>query len=155
MADGSVHLPERPKHPGGRPSLYRVEYCDTVIELGKQGYSKARMAAHFDVAKQTIDQWAKDHAEFSDALTRARTHSQSWWENEAQSGLKNRDFNAGIWDKSVKSMFREDYQDRSTLEHVGKDGEAIEIKDSSIDARRVAFMLGRAVGRAQKAKTEA
>jgi hypothetical protein len=112
------------------------------------------MAAHFDVAKQTIDQWAKDYPDFSDALTRARTHSQSWWENEAQGGLKNRDFNAGIWDKSVKSMFREDYMERTSTEITGKDGEAIEVKDATADARRVAFMLGRAVGRAEAKVSE-
>lgn len=151
MADGSIPTQEKPKHPGGRPTLYRVEYCDKVIELGKEGYSKARMAAHFDVAKQTIDEWAKQFPEFLDALSRARTHSQCWWEQKAQGGIENRDFNAGIWDKSVKSMFREDYTDRSISEIVGKDDGAIELKDASADARKVAFMLGRAIGRAEKA----
>lgn len=152
MADGSQVF-DKPKHPGGRPSDYKSEYCKVLIELGAEGYSKARMAAHFGVAKQTIDNWAKDYPEFLDALTRARTLSQSWWEREAQTGLKNRDFNAGIWDKSVKSMFREDYTDRSINEIVGADGGAIHVNDTSIDARKVAFMLGRAVGRAESKPT--
>lgn len=112
------------------------------------------MAADLDVAKATITEWAKQHADFSNALSRARTLSQAWWEAQAQSGLENRDFNAGIWDKSVKSMFREDYTDRTVNEIVGKDDGAIEIKDSSTDARKVAFMLGRAVGRAEKQAKE-
>lgn len=153
MTEAAVKSEPKEKPPGytfGRPPLYRDEFCNRVIELGKAGYSQARMAADLGVAKSTITEWAKSNADFMNALTRARTYSQAWWEQEAQNGLKNRDFNAGIWDKSVKSMFREDYQERSTVEHVGKDGDAIEIKDSAADARRVAFMLGRAVGRMEK-----
>ena len=151
-----AHSKDRPSgYVTGRPPTYRPEFCERIIELGKLGYSQARMAAALDVSKQTITDWAKRHVEFSDALSRARTYAQSWWEQEAQTGLKNREFNAGIWDKSVKSMFREDYTDRTINEVVGKDDGAIEIKDTGADARRVAFMLGRAVGRAEKAKTGA
>lgn len=156
MSNTAVATKEKP--PGyvfGRPPDYRPEFCDRIIELGKLGYSQARMAADIGVAKSTITEWAKSHPDFSNALARARTLSQAWWEQEAQTGLKNREFNAGIWDKSVKSMFREDYTDRTINEVVGKDDGAIEIKDTGADARRVAFMLGRAVGRAEKAKTGA
>lgn len=145
----------KPKHAGGRPTLFRPGHCETVIELGRLGYSKARMAAHFDVAKQTIEQWAKDYPEFSDALTRARTHSQSWWEAKAQSeGLESRDFNTPLYIGSMKSMFREDYTDRTVNEMVGKDGEELKLSDSSEAARAIAFMLGRAVGRQEKAASE-
>ena len=131
----------------GRPPKYKPEFCDRIIELGKMGFSQAQMAADIGIAKQTITDWAKQHSDFSDALMHARTFSQAWWEREAQSGLRDRDFNAGIWDKSVKSRFREDYTDRSINEIVGKDDGAIEIKDGGADARKVAFMLGRAIGR--------
>lgn len=156
MSNTAVERKEKP--PGyvfGRPAVYRPEFCDRIMELGKLGYSQARMAAALDVSKQTITDWAKQHPDFSYALMRARTYSQSWWETEAQAGLKNREFNAGIWDKSVKSMFRDDYTDRTINEIVGKDDGAIEVKDIGAEARRVAFMLGRAVGRAEKAKSEA
>lgn len=154
MADGSVpQVKQKPEgYVFGRPAIYRGEFCERIIELGALGFSQAQMAADIGVAKATITQWAQQHPDFSNALSHARTLSQAWWEREAQSGLRDRDFNAGIWDKSVKSRFREDYTDRSITEHVGKDGEAIEIKDSSADARKVAFMLGRAMGRMDKQK---
>lgn len=106
-------------HPGGRPPDYKSEFCRLIIELGREGYSQARMAAAIGVSKQTITDWAKRHTEFSDALTRARTLSQAWWEEKAQAGLGNREFNAAIWDKSVKSMFRDDYTDRTINEQTG------------------------------------
>jgi uncharacterized protein YcaQ len=144
--------PPKPKHAGGRPPDYRPEFCDRIIELGKLGYSQARMAADLDVCKQTITDWAKRHPQFSDALRRARTHSQCWWETKAQGGIENREFNAAIWNSSVKSMFREDYTDRTVNEMVGKDGEELKLSDSSDAARAIAFMLGRAVGRQEAAQ---
>ena len=151
MADG---VPSPAKHPGGRPSDYRQEFCEAIIEMGKLGFSQAQMASQINVAKSTITEWAQKIPEFSNALARARTHSQRWWEEQAQLGLKDRDFNAGIWDKSVKSRFREDYTDRTISEIVGKDDGAIDIKDGGADARKVAFMLGRAIGRQEKAAAE-
>ena len=96
----------------GRPSLYKPEFCETVIELGKQGKSITQMAAKLDVDKATVLRWRDEKEEFCTALTRALTYSQDWWENEAQLGLKDRNFNAAIWHKSVASRFREDYADR-------------------------------------------
>lgn len=96
----------------GRPSLYKPEFCETVIELGKQGKSITQMAAKLDVDKATVLRWRDEKEEFCTALTRALTYSQDWWENEAQLGLKDRNFNAAIWHKSVASRFREDYAEK-------------------------------------------
>ncbi len=151
MAETLTATTQKPKHAGGRPPDYRPVFCERIVELGKLGYSQARMAADIGVCKQTITDWSKRHPEFSDALRRARTFSQSWWEAQAQGGLGNREFNAAIWDKSVKSMFREDYTDRTVNEMVGKDGEELKMADTSEAARAIAFMLGRAIGRQETA----
>lgn len=103
---------EPDKHAGGRPSDYRAEYCDDVIALGKEGKSRAQMASHFDVSRQTIDNWAEAHPEFLEALTRALTHCQAWWEDKGQSGLILPGFNAAVWKKSVEARFRDDYTER-------------------------------------------
>lgn len=98
--------------PAGRPSTYDPAYCEQVITLGKDGKSKAQMAAHFDVSRQTIDNWAEEHEEFLEALTRAMAHCQSWWEDMGQSGLTAHGFNAAVWKKSVEARFRDDYTER-------------------------------------------
>jgi len=56
----------------GRPTDYRPQFCEEVIELGKLGKSKAQMAAALDCSRDSIDQWCKDHQEFSGAIARAR-----------------------------------------------------------------------------------
>jgi hypothetical protein len=100
----------------GRPSLYRPEYCEAVIELGKEGRSIAGMAAHFDVGRNTIDEWAAVHPEFSEALTRAKVHAQSWWEQQGVSGMREKTFNARVWEISVRSRFRDDYTERKEVD---------------------------------------
>lgn len=98
--------------PAGRPSAYEPSYCDEVIDLGKAGKSKAQMAAHFDVSRQTIDNWAAAHEEFLEALSRADAHAQAWWEDKGMKGMEAPGFNAAVWKKSVEARFREDYTER-------------------------------------------
>lgn len=108
----------------GRLTSYKLEYCDQVVELGKLGKSKAQMASYFDVSRQTIDNWANDNPVFLEALTRAVTHAQAWWEEAAQTGKAGETINPMVWSKSVQARFREDYTERK--EFTGKDGGPIE-----------------------------
>jgi transposase len=135
------------KRPMGRPPTYRAHFCEDIIGLGCQGYSQARMAAEIGVSKQTITDWSKQHKNFSDALTRARTLSQAYWERRGHDGLQDRNFNTSLWLGNMKSMFRDDYGDRVVNELVGKDGGPIQtesVTNPTELARRMAFALIRA-----------
>jgi len=123
------------KRPMGRPSKYRPEFCEQIIELGKEGKSIAQMAAHFDVDKASIYDWAAAHEDFSTALARARAHSQTWWENAAQKNMDNRNFNAQLWLKSVASRFRDDYTERQVTEVSGPEGGAIKVESKVVDSK--------------------
>lgn len=108
--------------PGGRPTDYLPEYCEQVIELGRQGKSKAQIAAALDVARMTLDNWAAVHPEFLDAITRARDLSMAWWEDKGQGGLDTSGFNASLWSRSMAARFPDDYTERQKRELTGKDG---------------------------------
>jgi hypothetical protein len=95
-----------------RPSDYDPAYCEQVIELGKEGKSKAQMAAAFDVSRQTIDNWAAAHPEFLEALSRSDAHAQNWWETKGAEGMEKPGFNAAVWKKSMEARFRDDYTER-------------------------------------------
>lgn len=118
----------------GRPSEYRPEYCDKVIELGRLGKSVVQMACAIDVARDTLYQWCKDHPEFSDAFTRARQLSQDWWENQAQCGLTADRFNASLWSRSMAARFPEDYQERKGIELTGSNGGPVEV---SVEVKKI------------------
>ena len=106
----------------GRPSDYLPEYCEQVIELGKQGKSLTQMACALDVHRDTLYEWAKVHPAFSDALTRAKQWSQSWWEDKGQSGLETSGFNASLWSRSMAARFPADYTERKQTELTGSGG---------------------------------
>ena len=102
-----------------RESDYKQEYCDEVVKLGKEGKSVAQMCAHFDICRQTIDNWAKANPPFLEALTRAKTHMQAKLEEMGFNGLTNREFNAPVWKKTMEARFREDYTERKEVENTG------------------------------------
>jgi len=104
------------KEPFGRPTKYRPELCDVVIQLGRDGYSKAEMAEHLDVERHTLDYWAKENIDFSTALTRARDYSLAWWERIARLNIitkKGETFNSASWSRSMSARFPDDYREKS------------------------------------------
>lgn len=113
------------KRPVGRPTKYKPEYCERVIELAKEGAGWAEYAAEFEIDRTTLYDWAASHEEFSTALTRAKVHEQVWWEREGRLNLKSKEFNANLWIKSAQARFREDYTERKQTEITGADGGAI------------------------------
>lgn len=128
------------KRPVGRPTKYKPEYCERVIELAKEGAGWAEYAAEFEIDRTTLYDWAASHEEFSTALMRAKVHEQVWWEREGRLNLKSKEFNANLWIKSAQARFREDYTERKQTEITGADGGAIKtesvtkIDPSALDA---------------------
>jgi hypothetical protein len=120
----------------GRPSLYRPEYCERVVDLGAEGKSPAQIANNLGVLRETLYDWAEVHPDFSTALRMAKLAEQNWWEEAAMDGLKADKFNALVWKTSMQARFREDYTERKVNEVVGKDGGAIqmETKTTTVDA---------------------
>lgn len=107
----------------GRPSLYRPEYDQMIVDHMRNGYSAVSFAAKIGVAKDTVYEWAKEHKTFSDAFTRARTLCQAWWEDQAVGHLEDvsipdvesRRFNDRLWLKNVACRFRDDWAEKKTV----------------------------------------
>lgn len=131
--------------PGGRPTKYEPAFCETVIELAKDGKSPIQMCAHFDISRQTIDNWAVQYPEFLDALTRAKAHAQAWWEDQGTKGMVSDKFNAAVWKTVVQARFRDDYTERRDIEISGPNGGPIETREVSPEKRKaaVAALLAR------------
>lgn len=126
--------PEKVKRPVGRPTKYKSEYCERIIELGKQGYSYAEIAADLEVDKASLYDWAAAHEDFSTALRAAKTYEQAWFEREARSNMKNRDFNANLWYRSAASRFRDDYTERKETQVTGANGGPVQVQSQVVDA---------------------
>jgi len=98
-----INMPKT-EQPRGRPSKYKSDYCDElikyfdiephfetpVITTYKDGTTKeevkfipsdlptlAGFAKKIGVHRDTVNQWEKDHKEFSDAINRAKDITSS------------------------------------------------------------------------------
>lgn len=117
MTDVAV-IPTRPE---GRPSKYDPAYCDAIIDHMSEGWSATSFAASVRVARSTLNQWAEDHAEFSEALKIAKAGCAAWWEARGRTMAES----GGAPGQStmvtfgLKNMGKDDWSD--SVKHVGGD----------------------------------
>jgi hypothetical protein len=105
----------------GRPKTpFKDEYCDFVIQLGKEGKSYAQIALALDISKPTLYLWMEQYPNFFDAMERARLYAEAWFEDQMQSGLWSKEFNGVLWGKAVSVRFRDSYGDKSSIELSGE-----------------------------------
>lgn len=116
-----------PARKRGRPTKYAAELSERVVLLGSKGKSKAQIAAEIGVTRETIDIWAREHPEFSDAIKQAIELALAWWEDQGQAGLTAEKFNATAFIFQMKNRFRKDYFERT--EHSGPGGGPVETID--------------------------
>jgi transposase len=93
------------KHPGGRPSKYKPEMCDTVVSMMRKGASKCEVAAALDVDDETLIEWAKKYPEFSATIKRAEQLSSAWWQREGRTSLRDKSFSYVGWYMQMKNRF--------------------------------------------------
>lgn len=114
------------KNPVGRPSKYDPSFCERVIELGKLGKSIEQIACELGLSTRVMFKWRDEHEEFMHALSEAKEHEQSWWENIAQSYMiEDKDapkLNASIWSRSMAARFPKKYRESVKQEITGADG---------------------------------
>ena len=114
------------KRPVGRPSLYKSEYCEEVIALGKIGKSTEAIGAILGVGTKTLYNWRDENPEFLHALELAKEFELQWWEDIAQTHMiENKEsdkINASIWSRSMAARFPKKYREQVKQEITGADG---------------------------------
>ena len=61
-----------PKHPGGRPTKFRPDICESVVKLMAEGRSLDGCATLLGVHPDSLYEWQRVHAEFSGAVRAGR-----------------------------------------------------------------------------------
>jgi hypothetical protein len=119
------------KHSGGRPTLYRREMGDRLVEAMAGGLTAEAAAARIGISARSLFNWQKQHTEFLQAIQEGRQRSQLWWEERALAmangeagntqivmlGLRNRSRAAIGWNN-----------DTVKLEHTGPEGGPLQVK---------------------------
>jgi hypothetical protein len=111
----------------GRPTDYRPEYCEQVVEFMRAGFSLTAFAGHVDVARSTINVWMEAHPEFSEAVSRAKAARLLHWEEAAirVAAKGGGPGTATIIVFGLKNMAPEEYSDMTKHELTGKDGKEL------------------------------
>ena len=111
-------MSENQKHPGGRPTKYKQEYCEKLIQHMAEGYSFESFAGVVEVNVDTLHEWAKVHEEFSDSKKIAFAKCQMFWERIGITNILNiseslgpgmsssKSLNASAWIFNMKNRFK-------------------------------------------------
>jgi hypothetical protein len=103
------------KHAGGRPSEYKPEYCDLVIDKMGEGLSLTAFAGHLKVSRECVYNWMSEHREFSDAVSRARSTRVLALERKLLSARYGAQGSAAIF--ALKNADPNEWRDMRTVQH--------------------------------------
>lgn len=84
---------------------YKPEYCQTVIEMMKEGAAVIEVAAKLGVTRQTFQNWCHWYPDFDEAHQIGRAYSEAWWTREGRTNLHEKTFNASVWYSNMKNRF--------------------------------------------------
>jgi hypothetical protein len=97
-----------PKGPGGRPSDFKEEYCQMLIEHMATGLSFESFAGLIGTCKQTLYTWTQNYPQFLDAKYKAFSECQLFWEKKGLEGL----FTESEYDPQTKTNKTKAINDR-------------------------------------------
>lgn len=136
--------------PAGRPSKYKPEMCQELIDIMSEGASLTEACVKLEICDASLRNWKNpEHPgfqpDFLAAVKKGKEKAKTWWEAKVREGTfeEGKYVNPTLAIFQMKNRFREDYGDISRHEVTGKDGGAIETKDATGNdlARRLAFIF--------------
>src|SRR5882672_4642618 len=87
MSQVSQSIPrEKYKRPG-KPTKYKPEYCDEIIDSGIRGLTFKEFASQIDVHTDTLLEWRNVHKEFKSAYNRAKQEQENFLMRIGRVGL--------------------------------------------------------------------
>lgn len=105
--------------PFGRPSKYRPEYCELLVQHMRQGLSFESFGAEVYAHKETLYQWVKRYPDFHDAKKMGTEFCRSFWERMGVAGAagKIEGFNNATWIYNMKCRFSKEWRDIQQIQH--------------------------------------
>ena len=86
-----------------RPTKYKPEYCDKLIQHMSEGLSYESFAAVISVNRDTLYNWEKVHQEFFDAKKEGFSQNLLFWEKAGLAGMADKSFNSTVWIFNMKN----------------------------------------------------
>jgi hypothetical protein len=108
-------LPAHLKPGMGRPSEYKPEYCQQIIEAMSNGISLTAFAGMIGVSKQAVYEWIGLHRDFGDAASRAKAARVLWWERKLMRSRKGAETTASIF--ALRNADPTEWRDIKSVQH--------------------------------------
>ena len=97
---------DTPKKSIGRPSKYKEEFCQMLIEHLNTGYTFESFAGVANVCCDTLYEWLKVHEKFSEAKKIGNEKARLFWEKQGIDGLwANKEFNSTVYVFMMKNRY--------------------------------------------------
>ena len=112
--------------PAGRPSEYRPEFGNEIIELMSTGLSLTAAAAELGFHRDTINEWTKQFPEFSGAVKKAKGKRTLFLERRLLSATDGPVVTSSIF--ALKNADPDEWRDKKEQEITGKDGGPLTIQ---------------------------
>lgn len=94
----------------GRPSDYKPEYCELLIDHMSEGLSFESFGGVVGSHRDTLYEWTKVHPEFKEAREIGKSKSRLFWEKLGIEGLwgskEGPNLNATVWIFNMKNRFQ-------------------------------------------------
>ena len=129
----------------GRPTEYRAEFCEQIIELMATGLSLTAASAELGFHRQRAYEWAERHPDFADAIRHAKGKRVAVLERDMLDSTEGPRVTARIF--ALKNADQVEWNSADRVAIGGDPDNATPIKTESVTdlelARRVAFLLAK------------
>ena len=103
------------KHAGGRPTKYKVEFCEQAMRLCLLGAKDSELAAFFEVSEATLYTWKNQHPEFLEALSDGKENADAAVAKSLyQQALSGNTTAQIFW---LKNRRKRDWRDKQEIDH--------------------------------------
>lgn len=93
-----------------------------IVEHMAEGASMLSFAAEIDVDRSTLNEWMRQHPEFSQAVSRGKAKCAAWWERVGRNIAVTGEGNSTMAVFGLKNMGRDEWSDKQELDHTSSDG---------------------------------
>jgi len=120
---------------GGRPTNYRSEFCEMLLDHFREGLSFNAFAAKAGVCFDTIHEWVKVHKEFSDAKAKGKAILLEWDEKMLNRGLQGNQRGYNIAAHKWKMTNVHKWSERSEV--VTRSADKLSLEELKAEARKL------------------
>lgn len=140
--------------PAGRPTVYKDEFCDKIIELGLAGKHVYQMCKELRVSHETLYRWGRENPEFHEAFTCARQFAKAAMLDRVDELMDNKNAQPKLVE--LKATFLTDYVMINGFQQEKDPAAQIEMLIKAVDrgerSPRTAEMMANAIEKRIKAR---